>query len=586
MKKNLALILMLVMLLSSLLAIVPAAEGEVEAPAEESYTPKITYSNLNYADKIYMMFAVPATTLAEGEAVKLIVWESRLDSIAFSYNDQIKDVLDPEAATVTIGGVEHYVFKYDKLAASQMTNVICTRPVLLKGDLPVAYGELEEYSILEYVVSAKGGIEGIAGLTNTEALGLLDALLDFGARAQQYAYDVEYDFYANDPVNKIYVSTVMNGVAKNDKTFASFFKYEEGETITFEAPFFDGKNVVKVTDAQGNEFVDLDDTTDGIQILPTNGDLNLIVYYENVSVRALTADELGPDFVLNNSMTTSQSINKDTKTNMSGLASTMDKYNRMNYWHGFKTVPDPDDPNGLVLMVTATNAPALQYVNTTAANWQGYGFGDTVYPAFTFELRLGAVNGKMPTTGSYYFRNRVKADGISSYGVDLHIYSIVNGAVTLSDGTVVGTIPETGMARFAITIDARTNKIYGYCENEKGEIELTAECDLALSQDFQTLQERHATNLADEDPNNDNTYIAFESVFNFFTKSSLEPTWVFGSGKGTNKEFEASEIEIDGVMTKIKDGETFNLVAVQALAERDYSFLLDDFKITLGYVYE
>ena len=575
MKKNLALILMLVMLLSSLLAIVPAAEGEVEAPAEESYTPKITYSNLNYADKIYMMFAVPATTLAEGEAVKLIVWESKLDSIAFSYNDQMKDVLDPEAATVTIGGVEHYVFKYNKLAASQMTNVICTRPVLLRGDLPVAYGELEEYSILEYVVSAKGGIEGIAGLANTEALGLLDTLLDFGARAQQYAYDVEYDFYANDPVNKIYVSTVMNGVAKNDKTFASFFKYEEGETITFEAPFFDGKNVVKVTDAQGNEFVDLDDTTDGIQILPANGDLNLTVYYENVSVRALTAEELGPDYALNNTSTTSTSLGKSAKTNMSGVACTPDGANRMNYWHGFKTVADPEDPDNLVIMVTATNAPALHFNNTTAANWQGYGFGDTVYPAFTFEITLGAVNGKMPTTGRYYFRHRPGTQ-YYKYGVDLDIFTLENGEVRLPNGDVIGKIPETGMTKFAVSVDALTNEVYGYCENEQGEMVLTAVSEMKLSDPFLDMQSKHFKNLADEDPTNDNQFITYESIFTFFTKSSLEPTWVVGSGKATNPDFEA---------LKLADGK-YDMAAVQALAESDYSFLLDDFKLTLGFVYD
>ena len=315
----------------------------------------------------------------------------------------------------------------------------------------------------------------------------------------------------------------------------------------------------------------------------------ITVEYQNVSVRALDAAVLGPNYALNNDTgAVSSSFDKtDARTNMSGVACSMDKYDRMNYWHGFRTVPDPENPDDLVLMVTATNAPALHYNNTTAAIWAGYGFGDTVYPAFTFEIRLGAVNGKMPTTGKYYFRNRVQAEGISSYGVDLPIYTIEGGEVRLADGTPVGQIPETGMARFAITIDALTNKIYGYCENAEGEIERTAESDLQLSEGFLTLQQRHADNLADEDPSNDNTFIAFESIFNFFTKSTLEPTWVVGSGAGVNKAFEESEIEIDGVMTKIKNEDgSFNKAAVQALAERDYSFLLDDFKISLGYVYE
>ena len=70
MKKNLALILALVMLLSTVFAVVPmAAEAEATPPAAASeYEPKISYANINYSDKMYMMFAVPApATLNEGD---------------------------------------------------------------------------------------------------------------------------------------------------------------------------------------------------------------------------------------------------------------------------------------------------------------------------------------------------------------------------------------------------------------------------------------------------------------------------------------------------------------------------------------
>ena len=155
MKKSLALILALVMLVGSLFAVIPMAEGE-ETP-ESSYTPEIAYANLNYTDAIHMMFAVPApTSLEDGAVVKLLFWTSREDSLAFSYSDPAKIVLDAETTKATIGGKEHLVFKYSELGAHQMTDVVCARPVLVKDDKAIAYGDLIDYSILEYVAGARG----------------------------------------------------------------------------------------------------------------------------------------------------------------------------------------------------------------------------------------------------------------------------------------------------------------------------------------------------------------------------------------------------------------------------------------------
>lgn len=466
-----------------------------------------------------------------------------------------------------------------------MTNVICVRPVVIKGDVATSYGKLVEYSVLEYIATAKGEFEGIAGIEDQDHLAVLDSLLDFGALAQQFSPKDDYAYMANDELHKIFVTPVLNGIAK-EPVFGGFFKYEENTsfTFTFIAPFYDGTAIVAVKDAEGNEIVDLDENTDGLQFIPADADISISVEYQNVSVRAFYADDLGPDFVLNNLEETGGTLGTDAKTNMSGKTCQPDP--RMNYWHGFKTVPNPEDPEDLVLQVTATNAPTFQFNNTTAAIWAGYGFGDTVYPAFTFELELGAVNGKMPSTGRYYFRHRPGSQ-YAQYGVDLTIFSITNGELVLPDDTVVGKIPETGMAKFAITVDALTNKVYGYCENENGEMELRPTSDMVLNDLFLSMQQLHFNNLADNDPSNDTQFRTYESIFTFFTTSNLEPTWVVGSGPATNPDFEASSIEINGVMTPVKneDGK-FNMEAVQAVAERDYSFLLDNFKLTLGALYQ
>ena len=254
----------------------------------------------------------------------------------------------------------------------------------------------------------------------------------------------------------------------------------------------------------------------------------------------------------------------------------------MNYWNSIKVVENPTDSEDTVFQLTATNSPAFYMTAVTPAEFAGVGFGDTIYPAFTFEMTLGATGGKMPTTGYYYFRHRFVALGQSV--ADLRIFKITRGVVQIADGTTVGTIPESGMRRFAISVDALTGEAYGYAENlETGEMEFVAKGMLAEHVNYTARAKAYA-----EDPVANANLAMYANVYSFFTQSSkLEPTWDFGNGPKINEEFEASSIEIDGVMTPVKnDDGSFNMDAVKAVAERDYSFLLDDFNLVMGFAYD
>ncbi len=78
MKKNLALLLALVMLFSCMLGIMPAADDAAGSDdTTESYKPTIAYSNVNYSEDLVLMFAVPAPAadaLPEGSTVKVVFW--------------------------------------------------------------------------------------------------------------------------------------------------------------------------------------------------------------------------------------------------------------------------------------------------------------------------------------------------------------------------------------------------------------------------------------------------------------------------------------------------------------------------------
>ena len=600
MKKNLALILALVMILGSLFSVVPMAEGD-SAVDNSKYVPEIEYANVNYTNKISMMFAVPApAALNDGEEVKLIVWDSRSESIAFSYNDYVKDVIDAEENLVTIGEQSYLVFKYDGLDATEMTKEICARPVLIKDGVASSYGKVVEYSVVEYVATAKGEIDGIDGIDNADVVELLDDMLKFGGLAQTYSGN-EYSFLANDELKSIYVTSVVNGINKG-RTFGGFFKYLEGERITFLAPFLDGTTIDKVTDLEGNEIVDLVDYVEGIQMDSVDENLEFVVYYKNAVARRFDADMIGAGVEVNNQSNDvifadgfAGDTTKITKTthlsmklgacgtaNLSGAASTLDSANRMNYWHSIKTITDPADPTNTLFQLTATTSPVFNLAQVTPGDFQGVGFGDTIYPAFTFEMTLGALGGKLPTTGFYYFRHRYSA--LDKGMADLRIFKIVNGQVQIADGTPVDMIPETGMRKFAITVDALTGEAYGYAENlETGEMEYKATGKLVGQTDYNNRVNAYAA-----DPVANANLAMYENVYTFFTKSSkLEPTWEFGAGIKKSDDIEGASVEIDGVMTPVKNADgTFNLDAMRILAERDYSFLLDEFNLVMGFAYD
>ena len=270
--------------------------------------------------------------------------------------------------------------------------------------------------------------------------------------------------------------------------------------------------------------------------------------------------------------------------NLSGAACVLETVSnpRMNYWNSVKVVENPLNPDDTVFQLTATNSPAFYMTAVTPADFAGVGFGDTIYPAFTFVMTLGATGGKMPTTGYYYFRHRFAALGQSV--ADLRIFKITKGVLQIADGTTVGTIPETGMRRFAISVDALTGEAYGYAENlETGAMEFVAKGKLAEHVNYTARVTAYY-----EDPVANANLAMYANVYSFFTQSTkLEPTWDFGNGPKINEEFEASSIEIDGVTVPVKNEDgTFNMDAVKAVAERDYSFLLDDFNLVMGFTYE
>lgn len=504
MKKNLALVLALVMLLGTVFSVMPMAEasGSTSVTATE-YEPKISFANVNYTDKMYMSFAVPApAALGEGEAVKLLVWGNKDDSKSFSYGDQLKKVLDAEAETVKIGEANYLVFKYDALTAADMTKIIVARAVLVKSvettvEVPevkdeagnvttpattktetvtsaIAYGDIVEYSVLEYVAAAKGEFAGIAGLTDTAHLAVLDSMLAFGGLAQKYSGS-EYEFLASDSLKKIWYTPVINGVA-GAPVFGGFFSYTEGGFASISAPVYNEYGFVGYFDAEGKELFDSDGlASNGVQLPAIDGDLNVTVKY-------------GPKYMVKTdpNAATVDTVNlKEQGTGVKyapgqgALGINCGSGNDGNYdYAGFDVITDPYQEGNKVFRISGNTQYSIGMGNDTA-EWQlsmkptaVEGFNDTIAPVVTVDFTVArGANGQMLRTGNLRLRskdnNKLTNIGYFEKGGTFMLYSSF-------DGKVVTPLPlkvaEKGYTRYCFIIDFENEVLYAYAANEGEEL--------------------------------------------------------------------------------------------------------------------
>ena len=483
MKKNLALILALVMLLSTVFAVVPmAAETEATPPAAASeYEPKISFANVNYSDKLYVMFAVPAPAadLGEGVEVKLLVWASKDDTAAYSFNDQNVAKLSAEAEKATIGGAQYLVFKYDALTAADMTNIIAARPIILSGEKDVLYyGDIIEYSVLEYVAAANGAF-GAAALAD-DVLAMLDSMLTFGGFVQKFS-GKSYDYLANDDLAKIWYVPVISGVA-GEKVFGGFFK-KGAELATISNPYLEGYKFLNFTDDKGNVVID----TDG---LGSNG-TQVLVSGEG----ALSLDENG-DLVINANYDTyyfyRPDANKatDPSTNMyeegSGNKWTSDKgglginlgkgedEGDFNYG-ALDVIADPYQPGEKVYRIVGNMKHNMGPGDTTN-DWKVSlipskvpGFNDTIAPVLTVDIIVArGANGEMLRTGNINLRSASNGETSIGYFRNDGTFALYNGEGTV---TLDAKVAETGYSRFVFVVDFAQEIIFAFAaENAADEL--------------------------------------------------------------------------------------------------------------------
>ena len=483
MKKNLALVLALVMLMGTIFSVIPVAAAEDTAPA--SYEPEISYANINYSDKLYLMFAVPApaTDLGDSAEIELLVWANKGDSEAFSYNDVNKTVVSAEVEKATIGGAEYLVFKYAGLTAADMTSIIVARPVVINttGDVTtvVKYGDIIEYSVLEYVATAKGEFGATA--LSEDVLAMLDAMLDFGGIAQKFSAR-SYDFFADDELSKIWYVPVING-AEGERVFGGFFK-KGAELAVVSAPYFADYAFISFIDAEGNALYDIDGSVDnGTQMLVAgegalpldeNGDLVIKASY-------------GPHYMAkadpNNALFTSinqweNGSGQNYSAAQGGLGFAPGNLIGDVSYSALDLVDDPYAEGEKAYRVCGNTNYSVG-LGLSINDWKSSfkmngipGFNDTIAPIATIDFTIArGPDGQVPTTGYLRIRNR-DSNAMTNIG-----HLSIDGTFMLFDGedgktkiSLPTKVAEKGWTRYVLVLDLASEVIYAYAGDVGGEL--------------------------------------------------------------------------------------------------------------------
>ena len=492
MKRKFSLLLAIALLVSCFVGLTAVADGETAA-----YQPEIAYTNVAYGEGLVLMFAVNApATLAEGETVELLFWKSAEQAEGFSKNDQYVKAIQPEADKVTIGGASYYVFKCNELDASMMTDTVYARPLYTNKDGKRTYGEIVDYSVVEYVKTACGEFAGFAGLA-ADVQALLNSLLGFGSAAQEFVGTEVYapnGYLADDQLHKIWVTPVVNGTAKA-KVFAGFFKYEADSYITVTTPFYDGKSPVSCKDAAGNK-LEVAASANSYAMLAVDSDIELVAEYKNTIMQSADPAAYGAKYYYS---TYDKGGNGNSfDHNIGGLSMALNGGTSAFPYQALGVVEDPYNPGQWTYIVSTSGSGTVTLGNATS-DWSTSmdpykrgGFADTIEEVISIEIVLGR-NGD----GSFNQTAPICLRGKAGTSARLHIgYFTEDGTFRLcnvdtpnsatdptrawnKEGAYIELptkVATTGYTRFVFTVDFANEVIKAYASDPvTGELVYQAE---------------------------------------------------------------------------------------------------------------
>jgi len=150
MKKKLSVILAVVILLVSILSLSITAENG--APSLE-----VLGHNLTLENNIYIVYYVIGENIPTNAEHGLLLWHPVPGTYPAEYRyDNADVVMKWDGNKETIGGVTYERYEYRDIAAKMMSDDIYVRPYVKEIDGTITYGNVDKYSVLQYMWAKQG----------------------------------------------------------------------------------------------------------------------------------------------------------------------------------------------------------------------------------------------------------------------------------------------------------------------------------------------------------------------------------------------------------------------------------------------
>ena len=444
MKKNLALLLVVVLAMTAVLGLAPiaSAEGETTTTA-----PKIEYFNISLRVGATLLFAVPADgyTINEDGTVNNLKLHVSKDS-EFVLGGVTDGEIIEASGKYMIGDKKYIIFEYSGLAANELNEIVYARTVRVNNGFYI-YGEAQSYSVTEYLKSYKGTDAGINGL--------IDSLLAYGDAA--IAYKANAGTKANylpsesksASVYTIKVKRVVDGTAIDDKFYTNQFA-KAGE-VTLSVP--------PVYGATATSFEGATVTSGKVNV---SGDLNITVNY---TTNAVSEHFAGVDL---SSATvgayTGIAGNSGTIPGSYVIGAAWGTKDAHDYAYGNFTVAEQ---NGEKCFKFAHNGASQQNFGNT---FVGKGMGDTL--DFSIQIKVkAAADGTFPHTDLRVDRLGNAQGAIATASPACFVVFDTNGDIVLQDlngnNVVLGKGDATTFQTVTIVFDVSEGKFIGYIDGVK-----------------------------------------------------------------------------------------------------------------------
>ena len=204
----------------------------VVAMASTTPTLKITGANLEFGERVHIMYAVDSEGISDKENIELLIFRGDVN-VASCVKGKEVAALSTTGREINENGVSGIEFKYTEIAAAEATENIYACAYYNDGTNEY-YSPVVKYSVIQYAMN-KLGYTSNNPTTDTKLIAMINNMRLYSASAQEY-FGVNLDRLATDE----FVKVSFDGATLADGMTSGLFA--KGEKVEVTASKVDASN--------------------------------------------------------------------------------------------------------------------------------------------------------------------------------------------------------------------------------------------------------------------------------------------------------------------------------------------------------